>query len=86
MEWSHLYKTQTRKSFTAFPKYVASQFQCPKTYVLCEEDEAVPPTWQEQMACLGGYDIARLKSGHAPFLSIPEDVIDVVTRVAESPS
>ncbi|KAF9891241.1 hypothetical protein FE257_004805 [Aspergillus nanangensis] len=85
-EWAHLEKKQTRKSFTVFPQYVESEIQCPKTYILCEQDEAVPPAFQEQMARLGGYDIVRLDSAHAPFLTIPQEVVAIIEKVADSSS
>lgn len=67
---------------TDFPQYVESEIRCPKTYILCEQDQAVPPAFQEQMARLGGYSIVRVNSGHAPFLSVPKDVLSVVRKVA----
>lgn len=68
---------------TVFPRHVESEFCCPKTYVLCEKDQAVPPAWQEQMARLGGFDVVRVDSGHSPHLSVPSDVIAVISKVAE---
>lgn len=60
-----------------------SEIRCPKTYILFEQDQAVPPAFQEQMARLGVFDIARVDSGHAPFLSVPQDVLAVVRKVAQ---
>ncbi|KAL2809148.1 Alpha/beta hydrolase fold-1 [Aspergillus granulosus] len=80
-EWDNLALKQTRKSFTDFPQYIESEIQCAKTYILCEEDQAVPPAFQEYMASVGGYDVVRVKSGHAPFLSIPEEIVRIVEEV-----
>ncbi|KAL2787996.1 Alpha/beta hydrolase fold-1 [Aspergillus keveii] len=82
-EWERLPLKQTRKSFTDFPQHIESEIQCPKTYILCEEDQAVPPAFQEHMAGVGGYEIARVKSGHSPFLSIPGDIVKIVEGVVE---
>ncbi|KAF3385268.1 hypothetical protein F1880_001789 [Penicillium rolfsii] len=82
--WARLRKKQTTKSFDTWPLCVESEYRCHKTYVLCENDTAVPPAFQEQMAGLGGFDVVRVKSGHAPFLTIPEEVVAAVSRVAES--
>lgn len=82
--WSMLHKKQTTKSFDAWPQCVEKDYRCTKTYVLCENDIAVPPPFQEQMAELGCFDIIRVKSGHAPFLTIPEEVVTIVTGVADT--
>ena len=36
------------------------------------------------MAGVGEFDIVRVKSSHAPFLTIPEEIVAIVTKVAES--
>ncbi|GLI81112.1 hypothetical protein PoHVEF18_009483 [Penicillium ochrochloron] len=82
--WAHLHKKQTLKSFDTWPQCVESEYRCPKTYILCENDTAVPPVFQEKMAGLGGFDIVRVKSSHAPFWTIPEEVVAIVTEVAET--
>ena len=57
------------------------------TYVLCEEDYALPPTAQEQMiadarAKGANIDVERIQSSHSPFLSQPQRIADIVRRVA----
>ncbi|KAJ5683347.1 hypothetical protein N7462_006512 [Penicillium macrosclerotiorum] len=84
IEFASLFRKQTIKSFRTLPQYVAADYQCPKTYVLSENDKSVPPEWQEKMAELGKHDIIRVSSGHASFLSIPEEIVAIITRVAES--
>ncbi|KAL2833798.1 Alpha/beta hydrolase fold-1 [Aspergillus cavernicola] len=84
IEWNTMFKKQSLKSFHTFPRYIESEYRCSKTYILCEKDETVPPPFQEQMAGSGGFDIVRLESGHSPHLSVPEDVVAVVTKVAET--
>ncbi|KAJ5570580.1 uncharacterized protein N7459_010010 [Penicillium hispanicum] len=79
-EWAALDKTQTRKSFTAFPQYVESEIRCSKLYIVCEKDVAVPPAWQEDMAQVGGYVVERIDAGHDAFLTHSEDVVAVVLK------
>jgi hypothetical protein len=77
-------KHHSKKIFTTFPNYVESEIKCPKTYIMCENDQAVPPAWQEQMSSLGGYDVVKLASGHSPFLTKTDDVAAIIERIAEA--
>ena len=43
----------------------------PSTYVICEQDQAIPPSAQEAMAQRAG-EVLRMDTGHSPFLSDPE--------------
>jgi pimeloyl-ACP methyl ester carboxylesterase len=40
------------------------------TYIVCEADKAIPPSWQKQFA-LRANRVRRLASSHSPFLSQP---------------
>jgi pimeloyl-ACP methyl ester carboxylesterase len=51
----------------------------PATYVLCEQDQALPPALQEQFALRAGSRY-RLASGHSPFLSMPDELADVLDQ------
>lgn len=42
----------------------------PSTYVVCTQDQAIPPQAQEAMAQRAG-EVLRLDAGHSPFLSQP---------------
>ena len=48
----------------------------PSTYLLCENDNAIPPVWQEMFVKQEGHkfvDVRRIQSDHSPMLShIPE--------------
>ncbi|KAL2816253.1 Alpha/beta hydrolase fold-1 [Aspergillus granulosus] len=85
-QWSLLNHKQTRRSFTEFPRVVESQIRCRKVYVLCEEDMAVAPAWQEGMARTGGYEVVRVKSGHAPFVQCTDKVIEIIEGVVQGGS
>ncbi|MCU1610668.1 MAG: hypothetical protein JWM45_2584, partial [Pseudonocardiales bacterium] len=49
----------------------------PSTYVLCENDCAIPPAAQEQMARRAAR-VQRLDTSHSPFLSQPSRVADIL--------
>ncbi len=63
----------------ATPQTVAAWQTLPSTYVLCEQDQAVPPPAQEAMASRAAA-VERLPSSHSPFLSRPDDVAAIVRR------
>ncbi|CAH0002137.1 unnamed protein product [Clonostachys byssicola] len=77
-----LLKKQTWKSFTVFPRYVENDLKIPKTYLLCEDDQAIPASWQELLVKNGSFDLVhRLKSGHAPFRKVPEEVAKILEEI-----
>ena len=51
-----------------------------KSYVVCTEDRMIPALDQEAMAD-GLGDIARIDTGHSPFLSTPEELADHLHRM-----
>lgn len=52
----------------------------PSTYVVCEQDNVLPPAFQEQMASRAT-TVRRLLTGHSPFLSSPAEVAKLITTV-----
>ncbi|WP_345379777.1 alpha/beta hydrolase [Pseudonocardia yuanmonensis] len=52
----------------------------PATYVICENDVSVPLTAQEAMAASADH-VERLPSSHAPMLSMPDRLVDVLDRI-----
>ena len=55
------------------------------TYIICREDEAIPPELQYDMAKKADR-IIEWECGHSPFLSKPKLVIDFLLDLASSPS
>ncbi|MGY1761790.1 alpha/beta fold hydrolase [Geodermatophilus sp. SYSU D00779] len=51
------------------------------TYVVCDQDRAVPPVAQEAMAS-GADRVERLPSSHWPVLSVPGRLAEVLERAA----
>lgn len=54
------------------------------TYIICREDEAIPPELQYDMAKKADR-IIEWECGHSPFLSKPKLVIDFLLDLASSP-
>ncbi|KAH8655873.1 Alpha/beta hydrolase fold-1 [Xylariales sp. PMI_506] len=80
--FAELCKTHTRKTFETFPLHVESELRLKKTYILCEEDKTILPEWQEGFAKIGGFDnIVKVTSGHSPFLSQPQRILEIIQSV-----
>lgn len=71
---------QSLPSFTQTVRSVAWR-DIPSTYLICERDNAIPPFIQEQLAGRAG-DVRRVDSSHSPFLSMPEQVVELITQLA----
>ena len=54
----------------------------PSTYVICEEDRALPAAAQEQMA-KRATNTFRLRSSHSPMLSQPAEVAQIIADAAK---
>ena len=69
----------TRQSVAAIatPQSAAAWQETPSTYVICEQDRAVPPPAQEAMSARAG-TVHRLSASHSPFLSRPDEVAEIV--------
>lgn len=79
-----LCKFQARKSMSVFPQFIESEITVPKMYLLCEKDQTVLPALQEKMARVGKFDkVVRLDSGHAPFLSVPGEMVEAIVGFCE---
>jgi pimeloyl-ACP methyl ester carboxylesterase len=53
----------------------------PSTYVVCGQDNAIPPFAQEHLSERAG-DVRRMDTSHSPFLSKPDGVIDLIAELA----
>ncbi|RAH43772.1 alpha/beta hydrolase [Aspergillus brunneoviolaceus CBS 621.78] len=56
----------------------------PSTYIVCENDRALPLSVQERMVAQseGALQVERCQEGHSPFLSNPQFIVDCVRRAA----
>jgi len=55
-----------------------------KAYILCQNDNLLPPMLQRFMAARAEADLHYLASDHSPFLSMPEALADRLHAIAES--
>ncbi|MFD0149493.1 alpha/beta hydrolase [Streptomyces sp. NPDC055721] len=53
----------------------------PSTYIVCEDDRALPVESQELMAARSG-TVHRMASSHSPFLSRPAELAALLARIA----
>lgn len=58
--------------------------EIPSTYIVCENDNALPLLVQERMIAQGegAFHVERCQEGHSPFLSNPEFVVGCIQRIA----
>ena len=82
--FASLCKFQSRKSLNTFPQFIESEITVPKTYLQCELDKTVPPEFQQVMIQVGGFgNVVKLESGHSPFLSVPNKVVEAIVQVCD---
>jgi pimeloyl-ACP methyl ester carboxylesterase len=73
-------KPESLAAFTEMQSAAAWR-NVPSTYVLCEQDRAIPLAAQEQMSARAT-NTHRLATSHSPFLSKPADVARLIARAA----
>ena len=71
--------TQTLSSFAA-PQTRAAWKNVPSTYVICDEDRALPPRLQEAMS-QAATNVVTLNSAHSPFLCRPDKVAEILAGI-----
>lgn len=54
----------------------------PSTYVVAEDDHALPVQYQEMFAATTGSEVKKIQSGHSPQLSKTEELADLIEEVA----
>ncbi|KAH8700033.1 catalytic protein [Phaeosphaeriaceae sp. PMI808] len=55
----------------------------PSTYMICENDKAAPPQYQEMFAGAAGAKVIKLASGHMPMLSQPDALVEKVVEAVK---
>ena len=71
---------QSVRSF-AEPLTQAGWRTTPSTYIVCEQDLALPAEYQEVLAARSS-TVHRIAWGHSPFLTEPADLAALLTRIA----
>ena len=82
---SELLKSPRITNYTAV-SHIAYLYH-PVTYLFCENDQALPLEVQNMMVeTIRGLgvkiDVETCKAGHSPFLSMPEQVLEVVRKIS----
>lgn len=74
---------QSKASFYTPLTYPAYQ-HVPVSYLLCEQDNAIPFPVQQAMVRIGGANVIShvCSTGHSPMLSIPEKIVDIIRGAA----
>ena len=54
----------------------------PASYIVSDQDRAIPPAMQTEMARTAGADVLHLDSSHSAFLSKPAELAELTVRVA----
>jgi hypothetical protein len=73
---------QSAQSFVD-PVTEAGWHSIPSSYIVCDNDQSLPPSQQEKLAGRTG-TIYHLASSHSPFLSMPEELATVLEKIAAS--
>ncbi|KAJ5274030.1 hypothetical protein N7478_009155 [Penicillium angulare] len=58
--------------------------EIPSTYLICENDKAAPPQYQEMFAKISRSETQHCQAGHSPMLSQPEMLVERISSIAES--
>ncbi|KAJ5639525.1 uncharacterized protein N7484_007387 [Penicillium longicatenatum] len=84
-KWNALSLHTSRAVFSGESTYEPWR-DIPCAYIICEQDHALPPSFQELFASkMGGPENTyRLPSSHSPFLSMPERLADLLHQVVKA--
>ncbi|KAF2031624.1 alpha/beta-hydrolase [Setomelanomma holmii] len=90
-EQQDYYKKLMSHSYATFhdKTKAASWRKIPTSYWLCEDDQAIPASAQEAMIkgvqdAGAEIEVQRVKAGHSPFLSRPDETAEWIVRVVEA--
>ncbi|KAL6720076.1 hypothetical protein ACLMJK_001997 [Lecanora helva] len=81
--WIDELKTQPATEWDSTVTYCGWR-EVPSVYLVCENDQTIPPSMQLQCAELAGSQIERCDGGHVAMVSMPEKVAEVIKMAAES--
>jgi len=83
-KWNGLTLHTSRAVFSGVCTY-EPWHDVPCSYIICEQDQALPPPFQELFALkLGGANTThRLSSSHSPFLSMPDRLVGVLGEIVK---
>lgn len=72
----------------AVPVTYTAYLEIPSTYIVCQNDRALPACVQERIVAQsnGSLKVERCSEGHSPFLSNPSYIVNFIRTVAEEGS
>ncbi len=78
-EATAMLRTQSLPSFNQAITQVAWK-DIPSTYIICEQDNAIPLFAQEAMSARASLQV-RMDSDHSPFLSAPRELAEIISKL-----
>ncbi|KAK7931177.1 hypothetical protein PG985_001889 [Apiospora marii] len=73
----------SQDAFEAPLAFIAADITIPKTYIVCERDQAIPVALQEKLVeTVPGFRTERIHAGHSPFLSKPGECAGLMAKIA----
>ncbi len=73
----HQLRAQSNAAFEE-PVPAPAWKRIPSTYIVCGNDEAIPPAMQRDVFAPRTTSVVELDSGHSPFLSKPAELADLI--------
>lgn len=64
--------------------FAAPDIIIPKTYILCENDQAFPTASQRELSAGPYFNQVSVSGGHSAFRSIPNELADSLVKIAEN--
>ncbi|KAK4690877.1 hypothetical protein P7C71_g6011, partial [Lecanoromycetidae sp. Uapishka_2] len=81
-KWAKTLQTQPATGWDGMVTYCGWR-EVPSVYLMCENDNCIPPPMQLQMAEMAGSRIERCAAGHMLMLSMPEKAVEIVKSAAD---
>ncbi|KAI1177116.1 Alpha/beta hydrolase fold-1 [Nemania sp. FL0916] len=77
-----LLEPQSQEAYETPVDRVASNCGIPHTYLVCENDQALPIPFQEMIITkIPSMKVERCAAGHSPFITMPQRVIEVLEKM-----
>ncbi|KAK8070197.1 hypothetical protein PG994_006813 [Apiospora phragmitis] len=83
-EWLEKLVPHSQDAMETPVDFVVADITIPKTYVICEMDQALPVCLQEKLVeAVPGFGTERIHAGHSPFLGRPKKCAGLIAQIAE---
>lgn len=83
-EYFKLCQPHSQDAFQTTVNFIPADVTFPKTYIVCEQDRAIPADAQRQLASGPGFKVETMNSGHSPFLTQPDECAQLLRKVIEA--